>query len=101
MHLSNISQISRQVVLKIRYDSLTCVLFEKKNWGGGGHNCQNILICNTNYQQFLLYASSGSVGLISTTLQSLKNKLMRQLKEFINFILKISPCRDVLLYKRV
>lgn len=90
MHLSNISQISRQVVLKIRYDSLTCVLFEKKNWGGG-HNCQNILICNTNYQQFLLYASSGSVGLISTTLQSLKNKLMRQLY----------PCRDVLLYKRV
>lgn len=64
MHLSNISQISRQVVLKIRYDSLTCVLFEKKNWGGG-HNCQNILICNTNYQQFLQYASSRSVGLYS------------------------------------
>lgn len=34
MHLSNISQISRQVVLEIKYDSLTCVLFEKKNWGG-------------------------------------------------------------------
>lgn len=61
-----------------------CVIWKKKL--GGGHNCQNILICNTNYQQFLLYASSGSVGLISTTLQSLKNKLMRQLKEFINFI---------------
>lgn len=76
MHLSNISQISRQVVLKIRYDSLTCVLFEKKI-GGGGHNCQNILICNTNYQQFLQYASSRSVGLYSLMSYLLRCKVWK------------------------